>query len=69
MKKIKLNPLELDKETIASLNSKQLREVIGGNNHRLVPSGNSTGCGSGGSNCTITGGSTGCGNGGSQCFI
>ena len=66
MKKMKLNPLELDKETIALLSTDQLQDVVGGANH--YGSGNSSGCGSGGSNCTVTGNSTGCGNGSSTCY-
>lgn len=30
MKKLKLDPLELDKETIARLDEKQLAEIVGG---------------------------------------
>lgn len=68
MKKLSLNPLELDKETIALLDNKQLQDVIGGVVTPSSSSGTSTGCGSGGSNCTIKGTSTGCGSGSSQCF-
>ncbi|CAL2107779.1 conserved hypothetical protein [Tenacibaculum sp. 190524A02b] len=67
MKKMKLNPLKLDKQTIALLNDNQLQEVVGGINHQLIAPG-STGCGSGASTCS-SGGSTGCGSGGSGCFI
>ncbi|WP_312991435.1 class I lanthipeptide [Chryseobacterium flavum] len=71
MKKFELDPLSLDKETIALLDEKQLQEIIGG---QAVAPGTSTGCGSGGSTCgatqtttTTAGGSTGCGSGGSTC--
>ncbi|WP_294200015.1 class I lanthipeptide [Chryseobacterium sp. sg2396] len=73
MKKLELDPLSLDKETIALLDEKQLMEIIGG---KAVAPGTSTGCGTGGSTCgaaqtttTIStgGGSTGCGSGGSTC--
>lgn len=69
MKKFELDPLSLDKETIALLDEKQLQEIIGG---QAVAPGTSTGCGSGGSTCgatqtTTSGGSTGCGSGGSTC--
>lgn len=62
-----MNPLELDKETIALLDGQQLQEIVGGAN-LSEPSGDggSTGCGSGGSTCS-SGTSTGCGSGGSQC--
>ena len=32
MKKVKLNPLELDKETIARLDEAQLNQIVGGVN-------------------------------------
>ncbi|CAL2107778.1 conserved hypothetical protein [Tenacibaculum sp. 190524A02b] len=63
---MKLNPLKLDKQTIASLNDNQLKEVVGGVNHLKIAAG-STGCGSGASTCS-SGGSTGCGSGASTCF-
>jgi hypothetical protein len=66
MKKLQLDPLSLDKETIALLDEKQLMEIVGG--HAVVP-GTSTGCGSGGSTCGTGGGSTGCGSGGSTCSV
>lgn len=79
MKKLSLDPLSLDKETIAMLDAQQLLEVTGG--AYLAASG-STGCGSGGSTCSAEnstgcgggastcskGTSTGCGSGGSTCF-
>lgn len=64
MKKLELDPLSLDKETIALLDEKQLLEIVGG---QAVAPGTSTGCGSGGSGCGTGGGSTGCGSGGSTC--
>jgi bacteriocin-like protein len=47
MKKFKLNPLELDKETIAKLDEKQLAEIVGGLN--ADSPGTTTGCTTGGS--------------------
>ena len=32
MKKVELNPLELDKETIARLDEAQLNQIVGGKN-------------------------------------
>ena len=46
MKKLKLNPLELDKETIARLDEKQLAEIVGGVNGN---SGDPSSCPDGGS--------------------
>ncbi|GAA3956300.1 hypothetical protein GO495_27495 [Chitinophaga oryziterrae] len=68
MKKIVLNPLALDKETVAKLDERQLQEIVGGvtNDYLLATS---TGCGSGGSGCGTGGNSTGCGSGGSTCVI
>jgi len=70
MKKLNLNPLSLDKETIALLDDKQLQEIVGGigGGSSSSRTGGSTGCGSGGSTCG-SGGSTGCGSGSSTCFI
>ncbi|HBN6703094.1 hypothetical protein HZP84_10415 [Elizabethkingia anophelis] len=65
MKKLELDPLSLDKETIALLDEKQLQEIVGG---QATIQGSSTGCGSGGSTCS-SGGSTGCGSGGSTCLV
>ena len=59
MKKMILNALSLNKETIALLDAKQLQEVKGGTNVVGTPSSSS---GSGG-------GSTGCGSGSSQCRV
>jgi hypothetical protein len=63
MKKFNLDPLALDKETIALLDEKQLQEIVGGISGGEVSA--STGCGSGGSTCSSN--STGCGSGGSTC--
>ncbi|WP_161596651.1 class I lanthipeptide [Chitinophaga vietnamensis] len=53
MKKVILNPLELDKETIAQLDEAQLQQVVGGNggNTGVQSPATSTGCGSGSSTC------------------
>ena len=64
MKKFNLDPMSLDKETIAMLDDKQLMEIVGGLAAKAAAS---TGCGSGGSTCGSAGGSTGCGSGGSTC--
>jgi bacteriocin-like protein len=64
MKKLKLEPMGLDKVTIAKLDDKQLQEIVGG--LALIKAA-FTGCGSGGSTCGGAGGSTGCGGGGSTC--
>jgi hypothetical protein len=66
MKKFNLDPLALDKETIARLDEKQLQAIVGGNYEAML--GTSTGCGDGGSTCGTGGGSTGCGSGGSTCL-
>ena len=63
MKKFNLDPLALDKETIALLDEKQLQEIVGGGGELDLSA--STGCGSGGSTCSSN--STGCGSGGSTC--
>jgi bacteriocin-like protein len=65
MKKLKLDPMGLDKATIAKLDDKQLQEIVGGLGSS-TKGGGSTGCGSGASTCG-SGGSTGCGSGGSTC--
>ncbi|OMP81111.1 class I lanthipeptide [[Flexibacter] sp. ATCC 35208] len=65
MKKLALNPLALDMETIAKLDEKQLLEITGGVSDELAAG--STGCGSGASTCG-SGGSTGCGSGASTCL-
>ena len=56
MKKFNLDPMSLDKETIAMLDDKQLLEVVGGQGGKGSSSsssggGGSTGCGSGSSTC------------------
>jgi hypothetical protein len=55
MKNLELNPLDLDKETIALLDGKQLQDVLGGANQnvQIVRFGTSTGCGSGSSTCGV----------------
>jgi hypothetical protein len=64
MKKIKLDPLSLDKETIAKLDEAQLQEIIGGAVEDFaVTSGN---CGQN-SDCGTTGTSGSCGLGSSKC--
>lgn len=65
MKKISINPLALDIETIAKLDEQQLQDIVGGAVTDLEAA--STGCGSGGSTCGAN--STGCGSGGSTCAI
>ncbi|WP_143305162.1 class I lanthipeptide [Chitinophaga vietnamensis] len=68
MKKVMLNPLELDMETIAQLDERQLQQVVGGNRQSLLMA-TSTGCGDGSSTCGTGGNSTGCGSGGSTCAV
>lgn len=68
MKKFNLDPLALDKATIAMLDEKQLQEIMGGRAEGEL-FGTSTGCADGGSNCGTGGGSSGCGSGGSSCII
>ncbi|MFK8009997.1 MAG: class I lanthipeptide [Saprospiraceae bacterium] len=65
MKKLSLNPLTLDKQTIALLDTNQLQKVVGGKTINFIA--DSTGCGSGNSTCPSGAGSTGCGSGGSTC--
>ncbi len=48
MKKEKINPLELDKETIAKLDEQQLQQIVGG---ATDDNGDETSCDTGGS-CT-----------------
>ena len=64
MKKLSLNPLALDKQTIALLDANQLQNIVGGAARGAATS---TGCGSGSSICASAGGSTGCGSGASVC--
>ncbi|HEX6180162.1 MAG TPA: class I lanthipeptide [Chitinophagaceae bacterium] len=66
MKKFNLDPLALDKATIALLDEKQLQEIVGGGSDLELGGAGSTGCGSGGSTCSSSN-STGCGSGGSTC--
>ncbi|OMP81113.1 class I lanthipeptide [[Flexibacter] sp. ATCC 35208] len=65
MKKVILNPLSLDQETIAKLDEQQLREINGGISEDVAAG--STGCGGGGSSCGSggSGGGGGCGSGAS----
>lgn len=65
MKKIQLNPLALDKETIAKLDEKQLQEILGGAIADYAST--STGCDGGNSDCGSSGMSGGCGSGSSKC--
>lgn len=60
MKKLKLNPLSLDKQTISLLDERQLQEIKGGKNYQSPcpagattanPPDSTTGCGAGGSAC------------------
>jgi hypothetical protein len=55
MKKLSVNPLALDKETIAQLDEQQLQDITGGTADLTDTSGggHSTGCGSGSSTCAI----------------
>jgi len=52
MRKLELNPLALDLETIAKLDEKQLQEIVGGAVNDELPQ-TSTGCGSGSSTCVV----------------
>ncbi len=65
MKKFNLDPLALDKETIARLDEKQLQAIVGGNSAGMY--GDSTGCGTGYSVCEPGANSTGCAGGRSVC--
>ena len=65
MKKIQLNPLALDKETIARLDEKQLQEILGGAIADFAAT--SGDCSGGSSNCGSTGMSGDCSTGSSQC--
>ena len=56
MKKIKLNPLQLDKETIAKLDEQQLQEIVGGVNNEDA----ATSCSGVGSCDTVSSCSGGC---------
>ena len=64
MKKFNLDPMSLDKETIALLDVKQLMEIVGG----ITANGAaSQRCCGGGSGACTDATSTGCGTGGSTC--
>lgn len=65
MKKIKLDPLALDKQTIAILDERQLQEILGGAIADFTAT--SGDCNRGSSGCGITGGSGDCNTGSSQC--
>lgn len=66
MKKIKLNPLALDKETIAKLDENQLLEIVGGSVEQLAAT--TSGCSTGSTDCS--GGTTvGCSTGGTSCLV
>ena len=65
MKKIQLNPLALDKETIAKLDEKQLQEILGGAIADYAYT--SVDCNGGGSDCGSSGQSAGCTTGSSKC--
>ncbi|AZA47208.1 hypothetical protein EG346_02990 [Chryseobacterium carnipullorum] len=65
MKKLKLNPLSLDKQTIALLDEKQLQEIKGGKTGFSPCPAGATTCDPNGSG----GGSTGCGAGTSACPV
>ncbi|NSL85859.1 class I lanthipeptide [Chitinophaga solisilvae] len=65
MKKIKLDPLALDRETIAKLDEQQLQEIVGGVIADFAAT--SSGCDTGGSDCGETGQSGGCASGSSKC--
>jgi hypothetical protein len=65
MKKIKLDPLALDKQTIAKLDERQLQEILGGAVADFAAT--SGDCSAGSSSCGITGFSGACSAGSSQC--
>lgn len=68
MKKLKLSPLELDKATIALLDSNQLHDVVGGVNiGNGLGGASSTSCCTGSSVCCGGPVSAGCGAGSSTC--
>ena len=50
MRKIELNPLELDKETIARLDEAQLNQIVGGQNDDA----DETNCQGVGNSCVVT---------------
>lgn len=51
MKKLNLDPMGLDKETIALLDEKQLQEIVGGQGGGTATPGTTTGCGTGTTTC------------------
>jgi hypothetical protein len=65
MKKLSLDPLALDKQTIAKLDEAQLQEIVGGILEDFAAT--SSTCTAGNSSCGTTGGSTGCNTGSSKC--
>lgn len=65
MKKIKLDPLALDKQTIARLDERQLQEILGGAVADFAAT--SGDCTTGSSGCGGTGFSSACSTGSSQC--
>ncbi|WPV01568.1 class I lanthipeptide [Mucilaginibacter sp. cycad4] len=65
MKKIKLDPLALDKQTIAKLDERQLQEILGGAVADFQAT--SGDCNLGSSSCGTTGNSGSCNTGSSQC--
>lgn len=65
MKKVKLNPLALDRETIAKLDEQQLQEIVGGAIADFA--GTSGDCTTGNSDCGTTGTSGDCSTGSSKC--
>ncbi|WP_293785075.1 class I lanthipeptide [uncultured Pedobacter sp.] len=66
MKKINLDPLALDRETIAKLDEKQLQEIVGGAIENFAAT--SGDCSTGSSDCS--GGTSGdCSTGNTKCFV
>ena len=57
MKKLSLNPLALDKETIALLDTQELQAIAGGK-ARLAAAGTTSGCGTGTTDCSGGGSSS-----------
>jgi hypothetical protein len=51
MKKLNLDPMGLDKETIASLDENQLQEIVGGQGAATAAPGTTSGCGTGTTKC------------------
>jgi hypothetical protein len=64
MKKLFLDPLSLDKETVAMLDERQLQQIVGGIGYAAEVA-DTSGCNTGGSTCS--GETTGCQGGGSTC--